>query len=225
METWNMEENKVGRIREKNSLLILEAAEKEFVKHGYKGTSMQSIADAAGLPKANVHYYFKNKANLYSAVLADIADRWNVILAEMTEEDNPAEVLEHYIRAKVDLAIQFPAASKIFAMEIIQGAPHLKEHVRTELRQWVRSRVRVIQSWIDQGKMAAVDPQHLIFMIWSTTQHYADFETQVLTITNKMEYEPDDVRQIADFLVHMILTGCGLKPPPRLEGGQLHFPE
>lgn len=203
---------KPGKIREHNSQKILEAAECEFVKHGYKGTSMQSIADAAELPKANVHYYFKSKAKLYNAVLGDILQRWNEVLADMSEEGDPAETLENYIRAKVDLSIRFPQASKIFATEIIQGAPNLKEHIRTDLRHWVRSKTKIIESWINQGKMTPVDPEHLIFMIWSTTQHYADFETQVLTITNKLEYEQEDVKKISDFLCHMILTGCGLKP-------------
>lgn len=203
---------KPGKIREHNSQKILYAAEREFVKHGYKGTSMQSIADAAELPKANVHYYFKSKQKLYTAVLSDILERWNEILADMSQEGDPAETLENYIRAKVDLSIRFPQASKIFATEIIQGAPNLKEHIRTEMRQWVREKVKIIESWIDQGKMTPVDPEHLIFMIWSTTQHYADFETQVLTITNKLEYEADDVTKIGDFLCHMILTGCGLTP-------------
>ncbi len=207
---------KPGKIREQNSQKILQAAEIEFVKHGYKGTSMQSISDAAGLPKANLHYYFKNKAKLYNSVLEDIVQRWNEVLADITEQDDPTETLEFYIRTKVELAIRYPNSSKIFATEIIQGAPNLKDYLRTDLRQWVRSLTRIIESWIAQGKMSKVDPEHLIFMIWSTTQHYADFETQVLTITNKLEYEADDIDRISRFLCHMILTGCGLTPTQSL---------
>lgn len=203
---------KPGKIREQNSYKILQAAENEFVKHGYKGTSMQSISDAAGLPKANVHYYFQSKSKLYNEVLKDITRRWNDILDDMSEDGDPAETLEHYIRAKVELSVNYPNASKIFATEIIQGAPNLKDYIRSDMRQWVRSKTRIIESWIEQGKMKAVDPEHLIFMIWSTTQHYADFESQVLTITNKIEYEEDDVEKISRFLCHMILNGCGLTP-------------
>jgi len=203
---------KPGKIREQNSYKILQAAENEFVKHGYKGTSMQSISDAAGLPKANVHYYFQSKSKLYNEVLKDITRRWNDILDDMSEDGDPVETLEHYIRAKVELSVRYPNASKIFATEIIQGAPNLKDYIRTDMRQWVRSKTRIIESWIEQGKMKAIDPEHLIFMIWSTTQHYADFESQVLTITNKIEYEEDDVDKISRFLCHMILSGCGLTP-------------
>jgi len=173
---------------------------------------MQSISDAAGLPKANVHYYFQSKAKLYNEVLKVITQRWNDTLEDMTEDADPAEILEHYIRAKVELSIQYPNASKIFATEIIQGAPNLQDYIRTDLRQWVRSKTRIIESWIAQGKMKAIDPEHLIFMIWATTQHYADFESQVLLVTNKQEYEADDVERISTFLCHMILTSCGLTP-------------
>ena len=203
---------KPGKIRELNSQKILHAAEVEFVKHGYKGTSMQSISDAAGLPKANLHYYFTNKAKLYNAVLADIVQRWNEVLADITVEDDPAETLEFYIRTKVDLAIRYPNASKIFATEVIQGAPNVKAYLKTELRTWLKAKTKIIETWIEQGKMAKVDPEHLFFMIWSTTQHYADFEAQILTITNKLEYEAEDIERISRFLCHMILTGCGLTP-------------
>ncbi|KZY72526.1 TetR family transcriptional regulator [Oleiphilus sp. HI0071] len=201
---------KTGKIREQNRKNILAAAEDSFVKNGFKGTSMQSIADAAELPKANVLYYFKSKQALYLAVLDEIIRRWDESIDDMSEGDDPAEVLGNYIRAKVDLAIQYPNASKIFALEIIQGAPNLQDHLRSNLRAWVRDKSKIIQSWIDQGKMNAVDPEHLIFMIWSTTQHYADFDTQILTVTNKLEYDELDVQRIKDLLCTIILGGCGL---------------
>jgi len=202
---------KTGKIRAQNRKNILAAAEDSFVKNGFKGTSMQSIADAAELPKANVLYYFKSKQALYLAVLDEIIQRWNESIEDMSEGDDPAKVLGNYICAKVDLAIQYPNASKIFALEIIQGAPNLQEHLRSHLRNWVKEKSKIIQSWIDQGKMKSIDPEHLIFMIWSTTQHYADFDAQVLTVTNKQEYDEDDVKRIKDLLCTVILGGCGLE--------------
>jgi TetR/AcrR family transcriptional regulator len=202
-----------GKIRQQNRKVILEAAEQSFVLNGFKGTSMQAIADAAKLPKANVLYYFRSKKDLYTAVLEEIITRWDEILDDMSEGDDPAVVLGMYIKAKVDLAIQFPDASKIFALEIIQGAPNLQDHLRNNLRQWVKDKTKIIQTWIDQGKMSPVDPEHLIFMIWSTTQHYADFDTQILTVTNKQEYDAEDVARIKTFLCQVILSGCGLSYP------------
>lgn len=209
----NIETQKKGKIRERNSLQILKAAEDEFVLHGYKGTSVQSIADRAGLPKANIHYYFKNKANLYQIVLEDIIGRWNEVLSDMTAESDPKEVLTRFIKSKMQMSYSHPNASKIFAMEIIQGAPHIKQYISKDMRAWVKEKSTVIQSWIDQGKMAAIDPTQLIFMIWATTQHYADFSTQVLEVMNRREYDHDDIDHITEFLTNMILAGCGLHSP------------
>ncbi|MAA73069.1 MAG: TetR family transcriptional regulator [Bermanella sp.] len=206
-----VETPKKSKIRERNSLQILKAAEDEFVLHGYKGTSMQSIADRAGLPKANIHYYFKNKANLYQVVLEDIISNWNEVLDDMTPDSDPTEVLTRFIRSKMQMSYTNPNGSKIFAMEIIQGAPHIKQYISKDMRVWVKEKTSVIQSWIDQGKMAAIDPTHLIFTIWATTQHYADFNTQVLEVMNRREYEKEDIEHITQFLTNMILAGCGLK--------------
>ena len=204
---------KVGAIRERNSDAILKAAAQEFVLHGFKGTSMQSIADRAELPKANIHYYFKNKANLYQAVLENIMSAWNEVLADMSNDSDPATVLSNFIRAKMQLSYTDPNSSKIFAMEIIQGAPHLKQYISHDMRQWVKDKTSVINSWISQGKMHPIDPTHLIFMIWATTQHYADFNTQVLEVMNRREYDTDDIEHITQSLTNIILTGCGLKSP------------
>ena len=209
---------KTGKIRERNSENILAAAEQEFVLHGFKGTSMQAIADRAGVPKANIHYYFKNKANLYRTLLESILGMWNEVLADMSPESDPAFILERFIRTKVALAFNKPNSSKIFAMEIIQGAPYLKDYISVDMRQWVKEKASVIHSWIEQGKMRPIDPQHLIFMIWSTTQHYADFEIQVLEVANKRQYDDDDIAQVSDFLVDMILTGSGLTPAAPRQG-------
>jgi len=206
-----VETPKKSKIRERNSLQILKAAEDEFVLHGYKGTSMQSIADRAGLPKANIHYYFKNKANLYQVVLEDIISNWNEVLDDMTPDSDPTEVLTRFIRSKMQMSYTNPNGSKIFAMEIIQGAPHIKQYISKDMRVWVKEKTCVIQSWIDQGKMAAIDPIHLIFTIWATTQHYADFSTQVLEVMNRREYEKEDIEHITQFLTNLILSGCGLQ--------------
>ena len=202
-----------GKIRDKNLEKILNAAHEEFVLQGYSGASIQAIADRAGLPKANVHYYFKRKSILYVAVLDNILQLWNNHIDEMAVEDDPAVVLDRLIRSKVEFSYTHPKASKLFAMEIIQGAPHLKDYLRNELRPWVREKMKVLDTWIAQGKMRKVDPVHLIFLIWSSTQHYADFDEQVLTVMNHAEYEREMIDDIAAFLSGVILRGVGLEPP------------
>jgi len=204
------ESRRSGKVREESLEKILSAASTEFVLQGFKGTTVQSIADRAQLPKANILYYFKNKENLYHGVLDRTLQMWDQGIGEIVPREGPRVAIEKIIDAKVKIAFKYPEASKIYAMEIIQGAPNLKEFARTYQRKWVREKAALFQSWIDAGEMKAVDPVHLIFLIWSSTQHYADFESQILTITNRAEYEQEDIESVAHFLKTMILRGCGL---------------
>jgi TetR/AcrR family transcriptional regulator len=208
-----------GRVRSGPSIgerqfnSIRDAAIEEFSGLGYKATSIQAIADRAGVAKANVHYYFKNKQNLYSEVLSHIIELWNASFDDIKPEEEPAIALDRLIRAKVNLSYTHASASRLFANEVIHGADHLEHYLRNDMRKWVREKSGIIQLWIDAEKMDAIDPAKLIFLIWSSTQHYADFETQVLTILNKAEYEPEMIDDIANFLSQVILKGCGLKLP------------
>lgn len=203
---------KTGKIREQNTQVIIDAAEQEFSAHGFRGTSMQAISDRAGLPKANLHYYYKNKENLYAAVLENIIDTWNTGLSDVGPEDDPAEVLEGFIRSKLDLSFTRPQGSKLFATEILAGAPYLNDYIRSDMRRFVRDLAKVFKAWVDSGQMRPVDPMQLIFLIWSSTQHYADFDSQVLTLMNRAEFADEDIEIITRNLVSIILTGCGLKP-------------
>ena len=200
--------------RTKNYRKIIKAAQEEFALKGLNGARMQAIADRAGLPKANIHYYFKDKVTLYTAALNSVMETWNVFF-ESTEEEvlEPKKTLDQFIRNKVRLAFEDPLASKLFATEIIQGAPHVSEHLEKVMRPWVKEKAKIIQSWIDAGKMPQTDPVLLIFMIWATTQHYADFQAQVLCIMDRKDYDEEMVRQVSDFTSEIILAGCGLNRP------------
>jgi TetR/AcrR family transcriptional regulator len=203
--------NKQSQIRAQSQLKIISAAQDEFILHGYKGATVQSIADRAKLPKANVLYYFKNKENIYHGVLEQTLSMWDQGIGDIEPENGPKVAIEKFIAAKVKMSFEHPKASKIYAMEIIQGAQHLKEYARTYLRQWVKEKAKLFQIWIDNGEMKDIDPVYLIFLIWSSTQHYADFETQILTVMNQADYEQEDTEQVTEFLTDFILRGCGLK--------------
>lgn len=197
--------------RDKHFITILQAAEQEFAQHGLKGARMQAIADRAGLPKANVHYYFNNKASLYLAVLNNIIASWNVYFNDVSVDDDPAEALDKFIRAKVALSFEQPTRSRLFANEMLQGAPYLSDYLQEVMRPWIAERAAIIQSWIDSGKMQPTDPVLLVFMIWATTQHYADFQVQVLSVLNEASYNDNLRERISDFLSDTILASLGLK--------------
>ncbi|MGO1461553.1 MAG: TetR/AcrR family transcriptional regulator [Marinobacter sp.] len=202
-----------GRIRQRNREQILAAAEKEFSRKGFGATTVQQIADRAGLPKSNVLYYFSNKKRMYYALMDGIMGRWNDVFSNVRPEDDPATTLAGFIQVKMEMSRTHPLASRLFAMEIIQGAPVLKEYLSTSMKDWVRERAMVIQQWINTGRMGNVDPVQLIHLIWSSTQHYADFQVQILAIEEKEAYTKKDFKHAAEFLTQVILRGCGLEVP------------
>lgn len=201
-----------GRIRKKNESIILRAAEIEFANSGYKGASMNDIAQRAGLPKANIHYYFKNKLGLYIAVLSDIIELWDSTLNAITPSDDPKEVLTTYIQKKIEFSAENPLASRIFATELVSGAPNMREYFREDYALWFGGRADVFKKWAEQGKIdAAVSPEHLIFLLWSSTQHYADFAVQIQAALGKESLDESDYQNATNTLTHIILKGCGIK--------------
>lgn len=197
-------------IRARNQALILTAAEEEFVLKSYRGATMQGIADRAGLPKANIHYYFKNKKNLYKVVLRSIIQEWNEGLVTMTVDSDPKTVIEKFVRTKLHQAFAHPNRHKLFAVEVISGAPHLHDFMSTIMHDWALDKVQVMKQWHQQGRIAVADPLQLLILIWATTQRYAEFEIEIVGLMGKKAYDHEDESRAAEFLIPFILRGCGL---------------
>lgn len=195
-----------GRPRQARIAQILAAAELEFAANGYEGTTTADIAARAALPKANVHYYFETKEKLYRAVLDNIlalwldeADYW--IAAGRT----PREALTGYIAAKIASAREKPLASRIYAGELLRGAPHIAGYLHIALRQRVQRLSAVIKSWIDGDKIHAIDPAHLLFCMWAMTQTYADFSSQIAAVLGEPELTQATFETAADTVQNLIL--------------------
>ena len=195
------------RIQLKNEGRILDAAQEVFATYGYHGATIDEVADRAGISKPNLHYYFKRKRDLYLAVLRRTLEIWLVPLRELDRTGDPAEEIGNYIAQKVQLSRRFPAASRVFANEIVQGAPFLKGYLQTNLREVVERKAAVIQHWIDEGKLAPIDPYHLIFLIWAATQHYADFIPQIKAVMNVSRMNQSHFRRAEQSLTRIILHG------------------
>ncbi len=191
---------------------ILSAAKDEFAQFGFEGARMQRLANRADIPKPNIHYHFKTKQQLYLAVLEQIIASWNQAFNHATPESDPAEALELFVREKLNQARFDPAASRLFANEMIQGAPNLKRYLSTDMRPWVLDRAHVILAWVAAKKIRPIDPERLIFLVWSVTQHYADFQVQALALLNRAEFDESVAQETSDFLVDFVLRGCGLQP-------------
>ncbi len=199
-----------GNVRQKNKALIFNAAKKEFVAYGFKGASIKRIAERAKIPRANIHYYFQDKTDLYQQLLNNILDVWNTDYDTLDVEQDPKVALSAYIRAKVMHSKHDPEASKIFASELIHGAPVLNNYLNTDFKTWLNSKADVIESWVERGLIDKVNPYHLIFLIWSSTQHYADFNVQVIAALNKKKMNDKDFEEVVASLTQIILKGCGI---------------
>ena len=194
--------------------MILMAAEKVFAEAGFGGATMQLIADVAGLPKANLHYYFPTKEALYRRVVQDIFQVWLKAADIFDQASGPVEGIGAYIDAKMEISRRHPAGSKVWASEVMHGAPVIQDYLETTLEQWTNSRISVIQSWIDRGLMAPIDPRHLLYMVWATTQHYADFGHQIETLNKGEPLTDAQWRAATDNVKTIILKGIGAKLVP-----------
>jgi TetR/AcrR family transcriptional regulator len=196
-------------IRQQNEALILRAAEKVFAEAGFGGATMQLIADLAGLPKANLHYYFATKEDLYRRVVGDIFEIWLHAAEAMDAAPGPVEGIGAYIDAKMDISRDHPDGSKVWASEVMHGAPVIQDYLETTLRDWTIGRAALIQRWIDAGKMAPVDPAHLLYMLWATTQHYADFGHQIEVLNGGKRLTDAQWRAAKASVKTIILRGIG----------------
>ena len=198
-----------GRIRRSNEEAILRAAESEFARAGFKGARVAEIARRAGIPQANLHYYFKGKRALYRAVLDNILTLWLAETDIIRHESDPAAAIEQYVRMKMHFSRRYPEASKVFANEVIHGARELGPYLRKELKDLVDDRASVLEGWMRVGRMAPLDPRHLFFFIWAATQTYADFETQVRAVLGVKRLDDEAYTRATEEIVALVLRACG----------------
>lgn len=170
------------RIQQKNSETILDAALDVFSAHGFRGATLDQIAEVAGLSKPNLLYYFPSKEAIHLTLLSKLLDTWLDPLRAMNPEGDPLTEIMGYVRRKMEISRDYPRESRLFANEILQGAPHMRPAIEGDLKTLVDEKTAVLQAWMDAGKIAPLPPVHLIFSIWAITQHYADFDVQVRAV-------------------------------------------
>ena len=167
------------RIQREKREIILDAALEVFSAHGFRGATIDQIAEAAAMSKPNLLYYYRGKEDIHRTLLTRLLDTWLAPLRELDAGGDPVKELRGYIRRKIEMARDFPRESRLFANEMLLGAPRIIEMLNGELKPLVDEKAGVLRQWMREGKLAKVDPHHLIFAIWATTQHYADFDVQV----------------------------------------------
>lgn len=198
---------KQSRIQTENRALIMAAALDVFSTDGYRGATVDRIAERAGMSKTNLLYYYPSKEEIYRSAIEQTVEAWLEPFDAIDPDGDPIEQLRRYITLKLQMSDTSPEASRLFANEIQRGAPLVGEFLSTRLKALVDEKAAVIRSWIDQGKLAPVDPYHLIFTIWATTQHYADFEVQVQAILGSQAKKPGFSEQVAHAVLSILLNG------------------
>jgi TetR/AcrR family transcriptional regulator len=195
------------RIQEEKEERILEAALDVFSVRGFRGSTIDEIADAAGMSKPNLLYYFRTKEAIHRLLIDRVLSTWLEPLRAFDATGNPQSEIRSYIRRKLEMARDFPRESRLFANEILQGAPHIEDELRGPLKELVDEKAEVIRAWTRAGKIARCDPYHLIFSIWSTTQHYADFDVQVRAVLGQDHAGEGRFEDAARFLEQLFLDG------------------
>ncbi len=170
------------RIQTRNRAIILEAGLEEFASRGFRGATLDRIAQKAGLSKPNLLYYFPSKEAIHVALLEDLLELWLAPLRALDPDGEPREEILRYVHRKLEMSREHPRESRLFANEILQGAPRARSVLDKDLKRLVDEKAALIADWVEAGRIAAVDPHHLIFSVWALTQHYADFDVQVRAV-------------------------------------------
>lgn len=195
------------RIQQTNEARILEAALEVFARQGFRGSTLDQIAKQASMSKPNLLYYFPSKDAIHIQLLEGLLDLWLAPLRAMQPDGNPRQELGTYIERKLEMSRDYPRESRLFANEILRGAPHIHAILKEELAELVEEKAKVIQHWIDRGEIRPCDPRHLIFALWATTQHYADFQSQVQAILGADISDDEQFHQARQMLDMLFLDG------------------
>ena len=180
---------------------ILYEAERQFARFGFEGVSLDNIAAALGISRQNMLYYFSSKDDLYSAVLDNVLGSWLESMDVLAKEVDPEAAIGSYIRAKLRFSAQRPSGSAVFTREVMAGAPRYAAKLAKLVIPHLRRDVKTFEKWARQGLIERVDFTHLMFVIWSATQAYADLAPQFALFIGKPKLES------ADFdAAHALLT-------------------
>ena len=194
------------RIQREKQELILEAALDVFSSHGFRGATIDQIADRAGLSKPNLLYYFRTKEAIHRQLIDRLLDNWLEPLRKIDPTGDPLSEIQSYIRRKLELARDFPRESRLFANEILQGAPRIREELH-DLRDLVEEKSKIIARWTSDGRIAPCEPKHLFFSIWAITQHYADFDAQIRVVLGRAGEGEGRFEDAARFLDQLYVSG------------------
>lgn len=184
---------------------ILTEAENHFAQFGFEGASLENIAAAIGISRHNLLYYFPNKEALYQRVLDDILTQWLAGMDDLSHGDDPQQALRRYIRAKLRYSRERPNGAKVFTKEVIAGAPRYGKAISARVGPLLKAEVRTFERWAREGRIARVNFTHLMFIIWSVTQAYAEQEAQFALLLGKPALTERDYAKAEELICRMVV--------------------
>jgi TetR/AcrR family transcriptional regulator len=197
-------------IRRVNEAKILAAAETVFAEKGFQGASVGLIAERAGVPKPNIYYYFGAKEDLYHRVIEGVCEIWLHAADQFDETEDPEAAIRSYVTSKMDLARARPHGSRLWAIEMASGAPFLQKYIADTVKPWLESRELILNRWIAEGKLAPINARYFFFLIWGATQHYADFEAQIIALNNGEPLSDAQFEEAKETVSSMVLRSLNI---------------
>lgn len=195
------------RVRDVLERRILFEAERIFAERGFAGTSVASIASAAGLSKQNLMYYFPTKLVLYKRVLEDVLDDWLHCMQMFAHSTQSIDLaLVDYINAKFEFSRRRPFGSRVFALEVIGGAKNYGKELKARVVPALRDDIAALNRSMKRNGLGSVSAEHLFFIIWAATQSYADFSAQMELILDRRPLSSADFDQGRATLSSLVLN-------------------
>lgn len=186
---------------------ILSAAEQLFAQFGFEGVSLETIAAQAGISRHNLLYYFPSKEALYRKVLDQVMDRWLENMHALSVSDSPHDALRSYISAKLAFSREQPAGSQVFTREVAAGAPRYADVIEQRVAPMLREDLKTLEKWASEGRIERVDFTHLMFLIWSVTQAYADLAPQFALLLGKAKLDEKDFEAAESVVMRLVMEG------------------
>ncbi len=186
---------------------ILTEAESQFAQFGFEGASLENIAAAVGISRHNLLYYFPNKETLYRQVLDSVLTQWLSGMEDLSHGDDPAQALRRYIRAKLRSSQERPNGAKVYTREVMAGAPRYADVIVERVAPQLKADVRAFERWAREGRIARVNFTHLMFIIWSVTQAYADLQSQFALLLGKPALTEADFERAEELISQLVLSG------------------
>ena len=183
---------------------ILAEAERQFARFGFEGVSLDSIAAVLDLSRQNLLYHWPSKEELYRAVLDSVMGEWMVCMTAITEATEPKAALHAYVEVKLRFSRDRASGNAVFTREIMAGAPRYQDVLKARVMPLLHADVERFERWADEGLIRRVDFMHLMFLIWSSTQAYADLAPQFALYMGKPRLEDADFEAARQLITSLI---------------------